>query len=128
MSDFAGNYRDQERAAEVRCCLPRKEIPVSDRGRCDKLCGLSGCEFRWKGNTYATLRSSLPNLLCLCCSIVTYDTNRAMQITVEDFWLLLLDKSPHLTVEEMEEDLNEHEAEVDASLPELKQQLTALLA
>ena len=51
-----------------------------------------------------------------------------MQITVEDFWLLLLEKSPHTTLEDLEDDLNAHEAEVDASLPELQQQLTALLA
>lgn len=51
-----------------------------------------------------------------------------MQITVEDFWLLLLDKSPHSTLEEMEADLNAHEAEIEASLPEMKQQLTALLS
>ena len=50
------------------------------------------------------------------------------QITVEDFWLLLLEKSPHTTFEDLEDDLNAHEAEVDASLPELQQQLTALLA
>jgi hypothetical protein len=47
---------------------------------------------------------------------------------VEDFWVLLLEKSPHSTIEEMEADLNAHEAEIDASLPELQQQLTALLA
>mmetsp|Transcript_27441 Transcript_27441/g.57056 ORF Transcript_27441/g.57056 Transcript_27441/m.57056 type:complete len:117 (-) Transcript_27441:45-395(-) len=56
------------------------------------------------------------------------DANFDGIITVEDFWLLLLEKSPHTTFEDLEDDLNAHEAEVDASLPELKQQLTALLA
>ena len=51
-----------------------------------------------------------------------------MQITVDDFWLLLLTNSPHSTIEEMEADLNAHEAEIDASLPDLKKELTALLA
>ncbi len=51
-----------------------------------------------------------------------------MQITVDDFWILLLEQSSFSTIEEMEADLDTHEAEVDASLPELRQELTALLA
>jgi hypothetical protein len=51
-----------------------------------------------------------------------------MQITVDDFWVLLLKESPFKTMEEMEADLNKHVAEIDASLPDLKKDLTALLA
>jgi hypothetical protein len=51
-----------------------------------------------------------------------------MQITVDDFWLLLLTESPFSTMEEMEADLNKHVAEIDSSLPDLQKQLTALLA
>ena len=51
-----------------------------------------------------------------------------MQITVDDFWVLLLTESPFSTMEELEADLNKHAADIDSSLPDLQKQLTALLA
>ncbi len=53
---------------------------------------------------------------------------RLTQITVDDFWLLMLKESPFSTIEEMEADLNAHESEIDETLPDLRNQLTAVLA
>ena len=61
----------------------------------------------------------LTELLTIFCTI---------QITVEDFWLLFLARSPHSTVEEMEADLDAHEADVDAGLPPFREKMLANLA
>jgi hypothetical protein len=61
-------------------------------------------------------------------SPIQLNHDRAMQITVDDFWLLLLAGSPFTTVEEMEADLNSRESEIDETLPEVRSQLTAALA
>ena len=49
------------------------------------------------------------------------------QVTVEDFFLLLLKESSYSTIEELEADMNSDESELVESLADLKSQLTALL-
>ena len=49
------------------------------------------------------------------------------QVTVEDFFLLLLKESSYSTIEELEADMSSDESELEESLADLKSQLTALL-
>ncbi len=51
-----------------------------------------------------------------------------IQVTVDDFWLLLLKETSYSTIEDMEADLMAGDSEIEESLSDLKMHLTALLA
>ena len=101
--------------------MRRKRGRASYDGTSKRIRGILGCEWRRKGTrrTPSPNSEQLTELLTIFCTI---------QITVEDFWLLFLARSPHSTVEEMEADLDAHEADVDAGLPPFREKVLANLA